>query len=98
MTEPRFAGGARVRARRTDPEGHTRLPRYVRGCVGVVHMLQGVHPVPDERALGVASPAREPVYTVLFAAQELWGGEDFEVCVDAWERYLEPADSTSEGS
>jgi len=32
----RFAAGDRVRARSADPDGHTRLPRYVRGHVGEV--------------------------------------------------------------
>ncbi len=91
MTGSLFNPGDRVRARRSDPEGHTRLPRYTRGCVGVIQTVQGVHAVPDERALGVREPSCEPVYTVLFRSQDLWADDDFTVCVDLWERYLERA-------
>lgn len=91
MTRALFNPGDQVRARRSDPEGHTRLPRYTRGCTGVVQTVQGVHAVPDERASGVDDPGREPVYTVLFRSQDLWAADDFGVCVDLWERYLEGA-------
>ncbi len=91
MTRSLFSPGDRVRVRRSDPEGHTRVPGYTRGCTGVVQMLQGVHAAPDERAMGVREPSREPVYTVLFRSQDLWATDNFGVCVDLWERYLEGA-------
>ena len=38
---PRFKSGDPVVARRINPVGHTRLPRYVRGRRGTVHMDHG---------------------------------------------------------
>ena len=87
MTE-RFAAGDRVRTRRTDPPHHTRLPRYARGAVGQVLEPQGRHPLPDDRSRGIVSDA-QTVYTVRFAARELFGHGDHAVTVDLWESYLE---------
>lgn len=94
----RFTVGDRVRARNMHPQGHTRLPRYVRGHVGTVALLHGAHVFADRHA--VQAPGRpfddspEWLYTVEFDGRELWG-PDAEaglcVSVDAWEPYLEPA-------
>lgn len=40
---------------------------------------------------GVAEPRVEPVYTVAFAAGDLWGEGGHEVTVDLWESYIERA-------
>jgi hypothetical protein len=96
MAEPRFAPGDRVRARPGDPPHHTRLPRYARGHVGEVVELQGTWPLADDRAQGKTAPSVEPVYTVRFPADTLWGGshgpevEGHCVQVELWESYLEP--------
>ncbi|MGH3329383.1 MAG: SH3-like domain-containing protein [Streptomycetales bacterium] len=87
----RFAAGERVRTTRVDPPYHTRLPRYARGAVGTVVELQGRYPLPDDRARGLAT-APQPVYTVRFPAQELFGEGDHAVTVDLWESYLRRAD------
>jgi nitrile hydratase len=90
---PRFRPGDRVVARTINPVGHTRLPRYVRGRRGLVHLDHGVFLFPDTHAAG---QGRKPqhVYSVRFAARELWGPEasprDF-VHVDLWDDYLDPA-------
>lgn len=92
--EPRFGSGARVRAAVADPAHHTRLPRYVRGRVGEIVEPQGSHPLPDQRARGATEPRVETVYTVRFAARDLWGEAqraDHAVTVDLWESYLQPA-------
>ena len=39
----KFRIGDRVRARNLRPPGHTRLPRYVRGHVGTIERIHGVH-------------------------------------------------------
>ncbi|MEK9970748.1 MAG: nitrile hydratase subunit beta, partial [Ferrovibrio sp.] len=49
---PRFKAGDRVRAKNMHPTGHTRLPRYVRGHIGTVELLHGVHVFPDSNAKG----------------------------------------------
>jgi nitrile hydratase subunit beta len=86
----RFRPGDQVRASRTDPPHHTRLPRYARGAVGTVVERQGRHPRPDDRARGLPAEP-EPVYAVRFAARELFGEGDHTVTVDLWESYLRPA-------
>lgn len=90
-TAPRFAPGARVRARNFHPVGHTRLPRYVRGHVGTVIADHGGHVFPDSNAHG-GGEAAQRLYTVGFDATELWGPDadpSVEVTVDAWESYLD---------
>jgi Nitrile hydratase beta subunit, C-terminal len=88
----RFRVGDLVRTSRVDPLHHTRLPRYARGAVGTVTDLQGRHPLPDLRARRL--PAKpEPVYSVSFAAQDLFGAGEHTVIVDLWESYLRPAAS-----
>lgn len=93
-TQPaRFKLGDRVRAKNMHPAGHTRLPRYVRGHVGVVELLHGVHVFPDASAQGQGEQPQW-LYTVRFNGRELWGeGADptVSVSVDAWDSYLEPA-------
>ena len=90
---PRFAPGARVRARNMHPEGHTRLPRYVRGHVGTVEAAHGGFVLPDSHAHGCGD-APEHLYTVVFDGVALWGPDaapGLSVSVDAWESYLDPA-------
>ena len=86
----RFAPGDRVVARRDDPPHHTRVPRYARGAVGTILEHQGNHPLPDDRVRGLPAPP-QPVYTVRFAAAELFGAGQHFVTVDLWEAYLRPA-------
>jgi nitrile hydratase len=88
----RFAVGDRVRTRMIQPPTHTRLPRYVRGHVGTVEMLHGVHVFPDSNSLGLENP--QWLYTVTFDGRELWGADgdaSVKTSVDAWESYLDPA-------
>ncbi|GAA3220107.1 hypothetical protein GCM10017691_04150 [Pseudonocardia petroleophila] len=86
----RFAPGDRVRTRATDPDGHTRLPRYARGAVGTVVERAGAHPLADERARG-GTPDPHAVHHVRFAAADLFGAGDHAVVVELWEDYLEEA-------
>lgn len=89
----RFKLGDRVRAKNMHPSGHTRLPRYVRGHVGTIELLHGVHVFPDSNAKGQGEQPQW-LYTVRFAATELWGpdGDPHQsVSVDAWDSYLDPA-------
>jgi nitrile hydratase len=88
-----FAVGDRVRARNLNPTGHTRLPRYVRGRVGMIERLHGAHVLPDSNAHDRGEDPRH-LYTVAFAARELWGGDapaGDSVRLDLWEPYLERA-------
>ena len=91
---PRFRPGQDVRARNLHPPGHTRLPRYTRGKAGVVTRDNGVYALQDTDEAGQALD-RPPqhVYTVRFAARDLWGERAAPrdaVFADLWEDYLEP--------
>ncbi|HXS66969.1 MAG TPA: SH3-like domain-containing protein [Streptosporangiaceae bacterium] len=93
MTEPIapvFAPGDLVRTRLADPPHHTRLPRYARGAVGTIVEMHGRYPLPDNRARRVPAEP-EPVYTVRFAAKDLFGEGSHMVTVDLWHSYLQPA-------
>lgn len=87
----RFAPGSRVRAVPGDPPHHTRIPRYVRGHVGEIVAVEGTAVLPDDRARRLPEPRKEPVYTVRFAARDLWGEGTHSVAVGLWESYLEEA-------
>jgi len=90
---PAFAPGAQVRTVVMHPTGHTRLPRYARGKTGVVEAVQGFHVFPDANAHG-RGEAPQWLYTVVFAATEIWGRDGDprqSLSIDAWESYLEPA-------
>jgi nitrile hydratase len=87
----RFAVGDRVRARNLNPAGHTRLPRYARGHVGVVERDHGVHVLPDANAHFLGERP-ERLYGVRFSGAELWGdGARGSVHIDLWDSYLERA-------
>jgi nitrile hydratase beta subunit len=89
----RFEPGARVRAKNINPVTHTRLPRYVRGHIGVVERLHGCHVFPDTVAAGKGEQPQW-LYTVCFDARELWGDDadpTVKVSIEAFEPYLEPA-------
>jgi nitrile hydratase subunit beta len=91
--QPRFETGDRVRARNLHPHGHTRLPRYARGKRGLVQADHGVFSFADSMARG-DGPEPQHVYTVMFAARELWGADApaaDKLYLDLWEAYLEPA-------
>lgn len=90
---PRFEVGQRVRARNIHPAGHTRLPRYARGRQGVIAIDHGVFLFPDTNAHFLGEKPQH-VYSVRFAARELWGEEASPrhfVHIDMWDDYLEHA-------
>lgn len=88
-----FHAGQRVRARTLNPVGHTRLPRYVRGKIGTIERDGDVEELQDTDVQGLG-PKQQHVYTVRFAARELWGDQanphDY-VYAALWEGYLESA-------
>ncbi|PLX39540.1 MAG: nitrile hydratase subunit beta [Hyphomicrobiales bacterium] len=90
--EPRFAVGDRVRTRVTNPATHTRLPRYARGRVGIIHRRNGFHVFPDSNAVGTGENPQW-LYNVRFEAETLWGADAeprSAVHMDLWESYIEP--------
>jgi nitrile hydratase beta subunit len=88
-----FRVGQRVHARNINPVGHTRLPRYARGKVGTVDRDHGVFVFPDSNA-HFDGEKPQHVYSVRFAARELWGEQASprdSVHLDLWDDYLEHA-------
>lgn len=89
----KFNIGDRVRAKNIHPATHTRLPRYVRGHVGVVELNHGCHVFPDSAAIERGENPQW-LYTVVFEGRELWGEDGdptLKVSIDAFEPYLDPA-------
>jgi nitrile hydratase len=68
----KFKPGDPVVARTINPAGHTRLPRYVRGRRGTIHVDHGVFTFPDTNAMS-RDPKPQHCYSVRFDARELWG-------------------------
>jgi nitrile hydratase beta subunit len=90
---PLFQVGQRVRARNINPAGHTRLPRYARGKTGQIDRDHGVYAFPDTNSQYLGEK-RQHVYSVRFAARELWGegvSSRDSVYIDMWDDYLEHA-------
>jgi nitrile hydratase len=88
-----FQIGQHVRARNMHPVGHTRLPRYARGKPGTIDRDHGVYVFPDTNAHFLGEKPQH-VYSVRFAARELWGEQAAPrdaVYIDLWDDYLEPA-------
>ncbi len=90
---PKFTIGAKVRCKNLHPQTHTRLPRYVRGRLGVIELNHGAQVYPDAASVdGRESP--QWLYTVVFTSQELWGPDGdptMKISIDAFEPYLELA-------
>ena len=90
---PRFHAGQRVRTRNINPTGHTRLPRYARNKEGTVERDHGVYIFPDTAAHSLDENPQH-VYSVRFAARELWGDQASPrdaVYLDLWDDYLDAA-------
>jgi nitrile hydratase len=89
----KFKPGDSVRAKNIHPLTHTRLPRYVRGHVGVVERDHGCHVFPDTAATDLGENPQW-LYTVVFDGAELWGSDGdptVKISIEAFEPYLEPA-------
>jgi nitrile hydratase len=72
-----------------NPGGHNRLPRYLRAKPGIIEAVHRRFPLADERALGRDVP--EELYTVAFAAADVWDIDAEPNCVihaELWESYL----------
>ena len=86
----RFAVGDRVRASEHGAEGHTRLPRYVRGRRGTVVAVRPAAVLPDSNA-HFQGENPQHTYTVEFTSTELWGegSEPSTLRIDLFESYME---------
>ncbi len=89
--KPGFGEGNTVRTLNIHPEGHTRLPRYARGKIGIISRVLGFHVFPDSNARGKGE-APQWLYQIRFSARELWGDDKNPrdaVTLDLWEPYIE---------
>ena len=89
---PTYAVGDVVRVKDGAPLGHTRVPRYVRGKVGMITNLHGNFMLPDQRVED-GSTLYQPVYRVCFEAQHVWGEDASpkdKLYLEMWEDYIEP--------
>jgi hypothetical protein len=87
-----FDVGERVRTRGQSAAGHTRLPAYLQRRPGVVAKILGEFPLADERASGRRDAPSQRLYTVCFAARDVWpdARTGDTICADLFEAYLEP--------
>ncbi len=88
-----FEPGDRVRTLAQRKSGHTRLPGYLQRKPGIVERRIGEFAFADERAAGRPGARREALYTVRFAARDVWGGRATagdSIAADLFESYLEP--------
>ena len=87
-----FCIGDSVVVERNNPSTHTRVPDYIRGCIGKVISHHGAHVFADEHSATGQRQAQH-LYGVRFEASELWGekaGARSAVYVDLFEPYLSP--------
>ncbi|GAC1371747.1 MAG: hypothetical protein NVSMB30_11740 [Hymenobacter sp.] len=73
--------------------GQGRGSRAIGGRSGRIEALAGTFILSDAQAKGIRD-VREPLYTVLFAARDLWGHDADAaqtLTADLYESYLEPA-------
>ena len=86
----KFKGGDRVRVRNPVTDGHTRVPRYLRRHVGRVERVAFAWPDPGRSAATGTYGEPELVYTVAFAAADVFGpAADHTITADLGEGDLE---------
>jgi len=86
---PVFSVGDRVRTNADGVSGHTRLPAYARGRIGIIENHHQGHIFPDKAAHG--EHVGEHLYTVSFALGDLFSeseGSKDRVALNLWESYL----------
>lgn len=85
--------GTRVRTRMQPAHGHTRLPAYLQGKPATIVGRLGAFPFPDEAAANGGRARRSQLYTLQFAASDVWNDPHDRgfIRADLFEEYLEPA-------
>ena len=83
--------GDDVRVSAADPDEFRRVPGYLRGHVGVVVAECGDRPLPVGYGAGEVFRAAEPVLTVRFDAEQVFGatGAGSDLHADLWLSNLE---------
>jgi nitrile hydratase len=95
MSEPVFAVGQRVRIADRTPPVHHRVPTYVKGQVGIIERVCGLHGEPEKFIRGDGKPAQR-IYRVRIPQTVLWmdyqGTDDDKLEIEIFEHWLEPAE------
>lgn len=95
MNAPRFSAGQRVRIADRTPPVHHRVPSYVKGQVGIVERVCGMHPEPEKCIRGNGKPYQR-IYRVRIPQTELWaryeGADGDKLEIEIFEHWLEPAE------
>jgi len=95
MTAPIFQVGQRVRIQDRTPPVHHRVPWYVKGHVGTIERICGVHGQPEKFIRGDGKPGQR-IYRVRIPQPVLWG--DYagnardKLEIEIFEHWLEPAE------
>jgi len=95
MTAPIFQVGQRVRIQDRTPPVHHRVPWYVKGHVGTIERICGVHGQPEKFIRGDGEPGQR-IYRVRILQPVLWG--DYagnardKLEIEIFEHWLEPAE------
>ncbi len=71
MNQPRFTKGQRVRIADRTPPVHHRVPSYVKGQVGLVERVCGMHPEPRNAYAATVGPSSE--YTGCAYRRQIYG-------------------------
>jgi hypothetical protein len=108
---PRFALGQRVTVREIKTEGHTHIPLYIRGKIGVVTSDRGLFVFPD--AVGredveghdhthdhdhEGADSLQHVFCIRFSATDIWGesaGAGHDLNFNLWDFQLDPVESVA---
>ena len=89
-----FTVGDQVRIANRSPGVHHRVPAYVKGQVGVIERVCGLHGEPERYIRGEGTPFRR-LYRVRLRQAELWpdyaGVADDRLDIEIFEHWLEPA-------
>ncbi len=92
MSEPIFSLGQRVRIHDRTPPVHHRVPAYVKGRVGTVERVCGLHGEPEKFIRGDGNP-RQRIYRIRIPQTDLWsryeGGASDYLEVEIFEHWLE---------
>jgi hypothetical protein len=92
MNAPVFQVGQRVRIADRTPPVHHRVPSYVKGQVGVIERVCGLHGEPEKFIRGDGEP-RQRIYRVRIPQEDLWteydGNNDDDLEIEIFEHWLE---------
>lgn len=95
MSEARFTAGERVRIADRAPPVHHRVPSYVKGHIGVIERVCGVHRQPEKCIRGDGKPFKR-IYRVCIPQTDLWspyeGSQGDRLEIEIFEHWLEAAE------